>query len=403
MIDPLKQEIEWMIKLGVIRKLDINEATDWCHNLVIVHKPNGKLRVCLDPRTINKALRFNVHNARTFQDVTSSIRKVSKVSKIDANSGFWTLPMDESSQLLTTFNTPWGRYCFTKMPFGLNQAQYFFQYYMDLHFQDINSTTNVIADDVMIHGKTNEQHDKHLIEVLNKCREIGLKLNPDKCSFGKQQVQFYGNIISTDGVKPDPTKVNIIIKMPSPKMKTELASFLGMCNYLGAYIPHLSDITMVLRQLNKKNVEFTWNATYERVFRQAKLQVANAVTLQYFNPAKPIVLECDASGNGVGGSLLQDGQPIIFVSQALTDAQKRYSNIERELLAVVVVIEKLHHYIFGCHFSVHTDHSPLVNLFEKCLNDTSPHLQCLLLCLNQYQMSVQYVTHKCVPIADCMS
>ena len=184
---------------------------------------------------------------------------------------------------------------------------------MDLHFQNINSTTNVIADDVMIHSETLEQHDKHLIEVLNKCHEIGLKLNNDKCSFDEQQVQFYGNIISTNGVKPVPTKVDVIIKMPSPKMKTEFASFLGMCNYFGAYIPHLSDITMVLRQLNKKNVEFTWNSTYERAFRQGKLQVANAVTLQYFDPVKPIVLECEASGNGVGGSLLQDGQPIVFV------------------------------------------------------------------------------------------
>ena len=165
-------------------------------------------------------------------------------------------------------------------------------------------------------------------------------------------------------------------------MKTELASFLGMCNYLGAYIHCLSGVTMVLRQLNKKNVEFIWSSMYERAFRQAKLQIANAVTLQYFNLAKPIVLECDASGNGVGGSLLQDGQPIVFVSQVLTDAQNRYSNIERELLAVVVVI-KILHYMSGHHFSVHADHLPLVSLFEKCLNDTSPHLQCLLLCLSQ--------------------
>ena len=126
MVEPLKHEIDHILNLGVIRKLDINQATDWCHNLVLVCKPNGKLRVCLDPRTINNALRFNVHNARTFQDVTSSIRRVSKVSKIDANSGFWTLPMDEQSQLLTTFNTPWGKFCFTMMPFGLNQAQYSF-------------------------------------------------------------------------------------------------------------------------------------------------------------------------------------------------------------------------------------------------------------------------------------
>ena len=95
MMELLKQEIERMNNLGIIRKLNINEATDWCHNLVIVRKPNGKLRICLDPRMINKALRFNVHNARTFQDVTSSIRSVSKVSKVDTNSGFWSLPMDE--------------------------------------------------------------------------------------------------------------------------------------------------------------------------------------------------------------------------------------------------------------------------------------------------------------------
>ena len=104
--------------------------------------------MCLDPHTINKALRFNVHNAKTFQDITSGIRSVKKVSKIDANSGFWTLPMDPDSQLLTTFNTPWGWFCFIKMPFGLNQAQYFFQYYIDLHFDGINETTNIIADDM---------------------------------------------------------------------------------------------------------------------------------------------------------------------------------------------------------------------------------------------------------------
>ena len=126
MIDPLRKEIDQMLELKVIRKLDINEATDWCHNLVLGRKPNGKLRVCLDPCTINKALRFNVHNAHTFQDIVSSIGNITKVSKIDANSGFWALPMNPDSQLLTTFNTPWGRFCFIKMPFGLNPAQYFF-------------------------------------------------------------------------------------------------------------------------------------------------------------------------------------------------------------------------------------------------------------------------------------
>ena len=145
------------------------------------------------------------------------------------------------------------------MPFGLNQAQYFFQFYMDHHFQDINPTTNVIADDIMIHGETDDQHNRHLLQVLNKCREIGLKLNPDKCTFGESEVKFYGNIISKEGIKPDPAKVDVILKMPTPQNKTELASFLGMCNYLSPYIPRLSDVTGTLRQLNKKTVEFMWD------------------------------------------------------------------------------------------------------------------------------------------------
>ena len=261
MVKPLKREIDRMLELKVIQKLDINKATDWCHNLVLVRKPNGKLRVCLDPHTINRVLRFNVHNAHMFQDIVSSLATISKVSKIDANSGFWTLPMNEESQLLTTFNTPWGQFYFTKMLFGLNQAQYFFQYYMDIDFHDINPTTNVIADDVMIHGSTDEGHDCHLIQVLNKCHEIGLKLNLDKCEFRQISVKFYGNVVSNQGLKPDPKKVDVIVKMPVPKNKTELASFLGMCNYLSSYILRLSDVTSTLRELNK-NIYFTWNATY---------------------------------------------------------------------------------------------------------------------------------------------
>ena len=134
-----------------------------------------------------------------------------------------------------------------------------------------------------------------------------------------------------------------------------------------------------------------------------KLHVANAVTLKYFDPQAPIVIECDASGVGVGGVLLQNGQPVTFISQALIDTQKHYSNMERELLAVVIVIEHLHHYVFGRQFTVHTDHAPLVNLFNKCLNDTSPHLQRLLLRLSQYKMNVKYVTSKHVPVTDCLS
>ena len=171
--------------------------------------------------------------------------------------------MDPDSQLLTTFNTPWGQYCFTKMPFGLNQAQCFFQFYMDQSFRDLNSTTNLIADDVMVHGETEEEHDQNLLQVLNKCREIGLKLNPEKCVFGQSEVKFYGNIVGNTGLKVDLEKVKAIVNLPIPTNKTEMSSFLGMCNYLALFVPRLSDATEPLRHLIKKSEVFTWNEFYD--------------------------------------------------------------------------------------------------------------------------------------------
>ena len=127
--DALKEELDRMESMEVIRKLDINEASDWVHVFVLVVKPNGKLCVCLDPCTLNAVLQHNIHNAQRFVDIIAQIRRSTHCSKIDANSGFWTLPLDAMSQLLTTFDTPWGQYCFLKLPFRLCELQYFFQFF----------------------------------------------------------------------------------------------------------------------------------------------------------------------------------------------------------------------------------------------------------------------------------
>ena len=140
-----------MLKLGVIRKLDIKKASDWVQALVIVIKPNGKLCVCLDPRTFNSVLCHNIHNAKRFIDIISKVKGFKYVSKIDAHSRFWTLPLDPSSQLLTTFDTLWGRFCFMKLPFRFCESQYFFQYYMDLNFES-HTNAHIIADDILILG-----------------------------------------------------------------------------------------------------------------------------------------------------------------------------------------------------------------------------------------------------------
>ena len=191
----LKEELDRMLKLRVIRKLDISEASDWVCTLAIIIKPNDKLHVCLDPRTLNSVLHHNVHNAKRFIDIISKVKGFKYVSKIDADCEFLTLPLDLSSQLLTTFDTPRGRFCFMKLPFGLCESQYFFQYYMDLNFES-PTNAHIIADDVLIVGSDlgpldEHDHDRCLLQVLNLCREVGLKLNAAKCIFKVKQVVFY--------------------------------------------------------------------------------------------------------------------------------------------------------------------------------------------------------------------
>ena len=246
----LKEELDRMLKLGVIRKLNISDASDWVHALVIGIKPNGKLCVCLDPRTLNSVLCHNIHNAKRFIDIISKIKGFKYVSKIDADLGFWTPPLDLSSQLLTTFDTPWGRFCFMKLPFGLCESQYFFQYYIDLNFESLTNA-HIITDDILIVGSDlgsfdKQDHDRCLLEVLNQCREVSLKLNAAKCTFKAKQVVFYGHLVHTNGSSPDPQKVQAISNMPVPSYKTELQSYIGMCNFLSSYVPHLTDKLFIL-------------------------------------------------------------------------------------------------------------------------------------------------------------
>ena len=196
---------------------------------------------------------------------------------------------------------------------------------MDLNFKAINEGTHIIADDVLIVGddsSTTGSHDHHLIQVLNKCHEIGLKLNPDKCIFKSMQVLFFGHLVTSDGLKPDPKKINAITNMPVPQNKTELQSFVELCNYLSCYVPHLTDVLSPLRVLTVKSIEFKWEQLHNKTFKKVKQAIANSCMLQYFNSEDPIVIQVDASSIGVGIALMQQGRVVSYHSRALTPTQQ---------------------------------------------------------------------------------
>ena len=197
-----------------------------------------------------------------------------------------------------------------------------------------------IADDIIIHGKDDAEHDRKLHKFMKVAREHGLVLNKKKCEVKSNSVKFFDCVYDKYGAHPDPSKVSAIKEMPTPQNKGELQRFLGMVTYLSPFIPQLSSHTTTLKGLLKTNVEYSWNATYQVTFDRLKSLVCEDITLRYFNTKKPVTIEVDASGKGLGASLIQDDISVAFESKALTPTEQCHANNERELLACVFSAEQ---------------------------------------------------------------
>ena len=347
---------------GIIRPCP--ETTEWVHNLVIVVKKNGELRLCLDPKNLNKYLIRNVHYTASWQDALHSFKNGQYFSTLDAKSGYWTQKLAKESQPLTAFNTPLKKYCFQRMPFGLSVSSEVFCEQMDRALAGIPGTFPCI-DDVKVQGSTAERHDIHLLETVEAATKAGLKFNPKKCCIKQRRIEYFGRVVTPDGIEPCPTKVKAILEMSAPTDKLELQSLLGTINFMSTFIPGLTKKTHLMRGLLKKDVQFIWTADMEKDLQKIKDAISKSNQLIHFDPTKPTTIETDASLKGLGAVLLQEGQPVRFLSKALTPAEANYSNIERELLAVLFAVEKLHTYTFGREITIHTDHQPLEAIFKR--------------------------------------
>ena len=193
---------------------------------------------------------------------------------------------------------------FRRLPFGLSVAQDLFQEAMDGKVQDLNGTLS-IADDIIVFGTDEDDHDCNLHSLMERAKLNGLVLNPDKCFIKVPEVTFFGTVYGPDGAKPDQTRVQEINDLPSPTNKQELQSFLGMLQYLSPLIPNMSDHTAPLRSLLKKDAEFTWSATHQVSFDTLKECVSKASTLHYYNPDFETKIQVDASQKGLGAALIQ--------------------------------------------------------------------------------------------------
>ena len=311
--------------------------------------------------------------------------------------------LTEEASLLTTFNTHLRRYRFLCVPFGLKMSQDIFQMRMDDIVAQCPSVL-AIHDDVFIYRKNNRDHDANIINLFNVAQK-GLIFNSKKCTIKQESVTFFGGVFSAEGYSPDPEKIQGISEMTPPQMKQELQSFLGAVKYLQTFVPHLSLNTEPLWALLKKENCFAWDENTNTCFQKVKSQLQKALLrpLRYYDRSKLVTLQCDASLNGLGACIIQDGQPIAFASKSITDTETHYANIKRELLAIVYGCEKFHTYLYRRTFIVETDHKPLEMISLKNLTVAPACLQRMLLHLQQYDVVITYWPGREMLLVDALS
>ena len=402
----VKAELERMMQLGVISPVE--EPTEWCAGMVVAQKANGSVRICVDLSRLNESVCRERHPLPVVEQVLAQLTGAKVFSKLDANSGFWQIPLSPESALLTTFITPFGRFCFHRLPFGITSAPEHFQKRMLSILSGVEGVL-CMMDDILVHGKTQEEHDSRLHEVLRRIQRSGLTLNKEKCFFSLPEVKFLGQVIDSEGIRPDPAKVSAIRQVPEPTNIGDVRRFLGMVNQLSKFSPNVAERTQPLRDLLSKKNMWIWGEAQKKAFQEVKEALSSRPLLAFFDPVRETIVSADASSFGLGAVLLQkqlkgELRPIAYVSRAMTPTEKRYAQIEKEALALTWACERFSDYLIGLQFHLQTDHKPLVPLFSnKNLDELPIRVQRFRLRLMRYSFTISHVAGKDLAIADALS
>jgi len=401
----LRKELDRMVALNVIQPT--KGATEWVNSMVCVRKPNGALRICMDPKDLNENILREQYQIPKREEILSEMAGAKWFTKLDASHGFWQLQIDSTSADLCTFNTPFGRYSYQRLPFGISSAPEIFHCAMENVFEGLEGV-RVYIDDVIIWAETQEQLNSRVHSALQRVHKYGLRLNKEKCQFSTQEVTFLGDRLTPAGVQPDMNKIKAVTDMPEPTDKKAVQRALGMVNCMGRFVPNLAAKTVALRQLLQSNTEWSWHQTHDKEWKEIKDILSTEPVLVFFDPSKKTRISTDASKDGLGAVLLQchDGawKPVAYAARSMTETEQRYAQIEKECLGLVFGCDKFHSYVFGLpHIELETDHKPLITISKKHLNEMTPRIQRMMMRLQKYTYELSYKPGKYLVVADALS
>jgi transposase InsO family protein len=354
-----------MSKTGAISP----SVSPWASPVVIVKKKDGQVRFCIDYRQLNAVTKGDVYPLPRIDDLLDALADARVFSCLDAAAGYWQIPMATQAREKTAFITSEGLYEFNVMPFGLKNAPATYQRFMNGIMGGLLWIVCLCyLDDLIVFSKTWEEHPEHLRQVFERVRQAKLVLKGAKCEFAKTELRWLGHEVSSNGIRADPAKVEVVRNYPVPRDVRTLRGFLGLTNYYRKFCRTYAAIAAPLNELTRDGIDYVWTDACQKGFEQLRNAIVERTLLARPDTSLPFIVDTDASTIGIGGVLsqVQDGVevPILFLSRSLQPQERKWHIRELEALAIIYTLEQCRHHLLGHKFHVRTDHSSLNVLFK---------------------------------------